>query len=141
MRSSAFVAASAAMILVMGFVHLVYTFGGPKMHPRDAELMAKMKTDAPVVSRETTMWKTWMGFNATHSFGLILFGAMYGYLAIRQGALLFDSCYLLALGFAVLIGYAVIAKQYFFWAPFYGVVSATFLYVVGIAVHLAQAKR
>ena len=30
------------------------------------------------------MWRAWVGFNATHGFGLILFGALYGYLAIRS---------------------------------------------------------
>jgi hypothetical protein len=141
MKSSAFIAASAAVILVLGFVHLVYTFLGPNLHPRDADLMARMKADSLVISRETTMWQTWIGFNATHSFGLILFGAVYGYLAIRQSALLFDSWFLLALGCAVLIGYAVIAKLYFFSLPFYGVVSATALYVIGIVVNMAQSKR
>ena len=29
-----------------------------------------MMTVSPVISRETTMWRVWVGFNATHSFGL-----------------------------------------------------------------------
>jgi hypothetical protein len=65
---------------------------------------------SPVISRETTMWRVWVGFNATHSFGLILFGALYGYLAIRHSVFLFHSWFLLALGFALLLGYAVIAR-------------------------------
>jgi hypothetical protein len=49
------------------------------------------------------MWRVWVGFNATHSFGLILFGALYGYLAIRHTVFLFHSWFLLALGFALLL--------------------------------------
>jgi hypothetical protein len=96
-----------------------------------------MMTVSPVISRETTMWRVWVGFNATHSFGLILFGALYGYLATRHSAFLLHSPFLLALGFALLLGYAVIAKLYFFTAPFRGVVLAAVLYLVGIVVSRA----
>lgn len=75
-----------------------------------------------------------------HSFGLIFFGALYGYLALRHSALLFHSWFLLALGFALLLGYSVISKLYFFSSPFRGVALATALYLVGIVVNLAQSK-
>jgi hypothetical protein len=140
MKSSAFIAASAAVILFLGLLHLLYTFRGPMLHPRDPDLTAMMMTVSPVISRETTMWRVWVGFNATHSFGLILFGALYGYLAIRHSVFLFHSWFLLALGFALLLGYAVIARLYFFTAPFRGVALATVLYLLGIIVNLAQSK-
>jgi hypothetical protein len=113
MKSSAFIAASAAVILFLGLLHLLYTFRGPKLHPRDPDLFARMMTVSPVISRETTMWRVWVGFNATHSFGLVLFGALYGYLAMRHSAFLFLSWFLLALGFTLLLGYAVINRLYF----------------------------
>jgi hypothetical protein len=140
MKSSAFIAGSAAVVLLLGLLHSVYTFRGPKLHPRDPDLTARMMAVSPVITRETTMWRAWVGFNATHSFGLILFGALYGYLAIRHSPLLFHSWYLLGLGFALLLGYAVIAKLYFFTAPFRGVVLAAVLYLLGIVVNLAQSK-
>jgi hypothetical protein len=140
MKSSAFIAGSAAVVLLLGLLHLLYTFRGPKLHPRDPDLTARMMAVSPVITRETTMWRAWVGFNATHSFGLILFGALYGYLAIRHSPLLFHSWFLLVLGFALLLGYAVIAKLYFFTAPFRGVVLAAVLYLLGIVVNLAQSK-
>ena len=140
MKSSAFIAASAAIILLLGFVHLLYTFRGPMLHPRDPDLTARMTAVSPVITQETTMWRAWVGFNATHSFGLILFGALYGYLAIRHSALLFHSWFLLALGFALLLGYVVIAKLYFFTAPFRGVVLAAVLYFLGVVINLVQSK-
>jgi len=140
MKSSAFIAASAAVILFLGLLHLLYTFRGPNLHPRDPDLTAKMMTVSPVISRETTMWRVWVGLNATHSFGLILFGALYGYLAMGHREFLFRSCFLLALGFALLLGYAVIARLYFFTAPFRGVVLAAVLYLLGIVVKAAQSK-
>jgi hypothetical protein len=135
-----FIAASAAIILLLGLMHLWYTFRGPNLHPRDPELAAKMMTVSPVITGETTMWRAWIGFNATHSLGLILFGAIFGYLAMRHSAFLFHSWFLLALGFALLLSYAVIAKLYFFTAPFRGVALAAVLYLLGIVFHMAQSK-
>jgi hypothetical protein len=134
---SAFIAASAAVILVLGLVHLLYTFRGPKLHPRDPDLTARMMAVSPVISRETTMWRAWVGFNASHSFCRILFGVLYGYLAIRHSALLFHSWFLLVLGFVLLLGYAVLAKLFWFTAPFRGIVLAAVLYLLGIVVNLA----
>jgi hypothetical protein len=140
MKPAAFIAASAAIILLLGLVHLVYTFRGPNLHPRDPDLTARMMDVSPVITPETTMWRAWVGFNATHSFGLILFGALYGYLAIRHSTLLFQSWFLLALGFALLLGYVVVAKLYFFSTPFRGVVVAAALYLLGIVLNVTQSK-
>ena len=140
MKPSVFIAASAAIILLLGLVHLLYTFRGPNLHPRDPELTARMMTVSPVITPESTMWRLWIGFNVTHSVGLILFGALFGYLAVRHSAFLFQSWFLLALGLAVLLSYAAVAKLYFFSAPFRGVVLATVLYLLGIIVNVVQAK-
>jgi len=136
MKPSVFIAASAAIILLFGLVHLLYTFRGPKLHPRDPDLTARMMAVSPVISSETTMWRCWVGFNASHSFCLIFFGAFYGYLAVRHSAFLFHSWFLLALGLVLLVGYAALAKLYWFTTPFRGVVVATVLYVVGIVIYL-----
>jgi hypothetical protein len=106
--------ASAAVFLVFGIIHLLYTFRGPKLTPRDPELRQRMEAVSPVITTETTMWKAWLGFNATHSLALILFGVMYGYLALAKFELLMHSPVLLAIGFAMLVALVVRAKLYFF---------------------------
>ena len=55
--------------------------GGPKLTPRDPELQSSMSQIAPVITKETTMWRAWVGFNASHSVGAILFGLVFGFLA------------------------------------------------------------
>jgi len=132
-----FIAASAAVILLLGLVHLLYTFRGSKLHPRDSELKAKLMAVSPVISRETTMWRAWVGFNASHSYGAILFGAVYGYLAVLHSAFLFQSWFLLAVGFLLLLGYAVLGKLYWFSVPFRGIVLAAVLYCLGLVINLA----
>jgi len=131
------VAASAAILLLLGLAHLLFTFHGPKLLPRDPELRTRMQEVSPVITRQTTMWKAWIGFNASHSVALILFGAVYGYLALTQSELLFRSVFLLALGLLVLLGYVVLAKRYFFRTPLRSVILATALYALALAARWA----
>jgi hypothetical protein len=125
----ALVAFSAAIILVLGLIHLLYTFRGPKLRPRDAELEARLKQVSPVITRETTMWKAWVGFNASHSYGAIFFGVVYGYLALAHSAFLFQSTTLLAVGALLLAGYTFLGKRYWFSIPLRGIVVALVAYL------------
>ena len=127
------VAASAAILFGLGVLHLVYTFRGPLLRPRDRELQARMEAVSPVITRQTTMWKAWIGFNASHSIALMLFGAAYGYLALAHTGVLFGSVFLLALGLIVLLGYVFLARRYFFRIPLLAVIGATLLYGIAIA--------
>ena len=129
------IATSAAVIFFLGFMHLVFTFHGSKFDPRDAELKARMMAVSPVISRQTTMWRAWVGFNASHSYGAILFGAVWAYLALAHPAFLFQSVFLLALGLVVLLGYVVLARVYWFSIPFRGIGLATVLYGLGLLVY------
>jgi hypothetical protein len=127
------VVASAAIILLLGLIHLLYTFRGSKLHPRDA-LEARMKEVSPVLTRETTMWRAWVGFNASHSYGAILFGPVYGYLAAAQSSLLFQSPFLLLVGLLLLAGYVILGKAYWFSVPFRGIVLSSALYGAALVI-------
>ena len=93
-----------------------------------------MKEVSPVLTRGTTMWKAWVGFNASHSYDAILFGLVYGYLAVAQSALFFQSPFLLLVGLLLLAGYAVLGKVYWFSVPFHGIVLSTALYVAALVI-------
>ena len=69
---------SAIISFTFGVMHLFYTFRGPMLTPRDPALQVSMSQIAPVITNETTMWRCWVGFNASHSLGLILFGLVFG---------------------------------------------------------------
>lgn len=131
------IATSASIVLLLGLMHLLYTFHGPNLLPRDRELLARMQEVAPVITRQTTIWKAWVGFNASHSYGLILFGAVYGYLALVHSDFLFQSAFLLSVGLMLLFGYVFLAKKYFFRIPFQGALLATVLYAAALIVRWA----
>lgn len=137
MTPSIFIAASALIPLALGIAHLVFTFFGPKLSPRDPALEARMKEVSPVITNQTTMWKCWIGFNASHSFSAILFGSVYGYLALVQPAMLFRSAFFAILGGLFLLIYLILAKKYWFSTPFRCLVVATILYAAGFVATLA----
>jgi hypothetical protein len=125
---------SAAVPAVFGALHLLYTFHGPKLLPRDPGLVEAMKLVPLVLTRETTVWRAWIGFNASHSLSVILFGLVYGYLAVAQPGLLFSSLYLQVLGLLVLGMLTVLARVYWFSAPLIGISVSLVCYVAGLVV-------
>src|SRR5262245_14328375 len=133
MIARSLMAASAGILLVLGVLHLVYTFWGPKLTPRDPALQAAMSQVSPVITRETTMWKAWIGFNTTHSMAAMLFGLIYGYLAIAHGELLFRSPFLVAVGLATVGGFVILSKLYFFCIPFWSTCGRVACYLGRIA--------
>ena len=135
--SQLLIAASAGIVFALGSLHLYYTFFGNAFSPRDAELETRMKAVSPFLTREISMWNAWIGFNASHSLGAMLFGAMYAYLAVAQPALLFDSAFLLSVGFAFLAALLILAKVYWFRIPFRGTLCATVSYAVALGLRWA----
>ena len=127
--ASGLVLASAVIVGLLGTAHLVLTFWGPKLLPRNREVKVAMEQTHPVITRQTTYWQCWIGFNTTHSMGAMLFGVVYGTLAIEAPAVLFGSVGLQAAGAAMLIGFAAVAKKYFFITPFTGSTLATLCYL------------
>ena len=135
MNPTAFVliAASAAVIGALGCVHLLYTYSGRKLDPREPALREAMQRSHFVITRQTTVWRAVKGFNASHSLGIIVYALVYGYLALWRADVLGGSLFLLGLGMAVLLAYLVLARRYFFSVPFRGVALACVLYAAGWA--------
>jgi len=139
MISRILIGACAAVILFLGSVHLAYTFFTHKFSPSQGQLETTMKQVAPRISGEMTMWKAWIGFNVSHSMGLILFGLIFGYLTMCRWEVLLHSYFLAGLGLLVLVVYIVLAHIYWFRAPLMGVSLATLFYVAGLVGAFAGA--
>jgi hypothetical protein len=137
--ASALVALSAIVIVFLGVVHVYYTVATNKFEPRDTDLKGRLEAVSPVLSRHMTMWKAWIGFNLSHSLGLLFFGAVYGYLAIFRFSVLQHSTLLLVIGALVLSVYAILSKLYWFSGSFRGIALALVFYLAGgIAGFVAQ---
>lgn len=125
---------SASIIGLLGLAHLVLTYHGPKLLPRDRTLQQAMRGSAPVITTQTTIWKMWIGFNVSHSMGAMLFGLVYGYLAQAHPQILFQSIFLQTTGLLMLAGFTTLAYRYWFITPLLGSAVALLCYVAALVV-------
>ena len=114
---------------VLGSVHLVYTFFTEKFSPYDASVAVAMESTSPRLTKETTMWRAWVGFNASHSLGAMLLAAIYIPLAVYHFELIQNSLWFSLLPVVVGISYLVLAKKYWFKIPFTGVLIALVCFI------------
>ncbi|MGH8438391.1 MAG: LIC_13387 family protein [Pseudomonas sp.] len=91
-----------------------------------------MKQVASKISGQTTVWRAWLGFNASHSLGAMLFGLIYGYLALAAPQALLQDGFLLALGLLYLASMTLLARRYWFNIPLIGISLALALFLAAI---------
>ena len=119
-------------MVLLGSIHLLYTFWGNKLAPRDPAVQAAMSATQMVLTQETTVWRAWVGFNVSHSVCAAFFGLVFGFLATFHPELLFRSAYLQLLGLIVLACFVILAKLYWFSIPLLGVSVALGCYLAGL---------
>lgn len=127
------ITSSAGIFLILGTLHLIYTFASRKFSPRAGEVEEKMKLISPIISRQTTMWRAWIGFNASHSAGAMMFGLVYANLAMFHFDLLKQSSFLSILGGLFIFSFLILAKLYWFRIPLIGIGISLVLYLTGFA--------
>lgn len=123
--------AGAAILGTLGSLHLVYTGFTQRFDPRDPALVPAMQATSPRLTRATSMWRCWIGFNASHSLGVLLFAALYGLLATRHADVLRASPLLAWLAPAGAAAYTALAWRYWFRVPLTGAALATACFCAG----------
>jgi hypothetical protein len=64
-----------------------------------------------------TFWRAWLGFNLTHTLGLLQFAGALIILATRAGDGFADSTAFILVGLVVAVLYLVVAGRFFFRPP------------------------
>ncbi len=125
MAAQSLIIIGAALFGSLGTTHLVYTFFTNKFDARDASTTEAMKATSPILTRRTSMWDAWIGFNASHSLGAMLFAAVYLVLAGRHMSVLRQSPALIWLPVIGGGAYLGLAKRYWFRTPLIGIAVAS----------------
>ena len=125
----------ALPFIILGAIHLGYTFFSGKLAARDNKLNETMKVSFPVLTKNTTMWKSWIGFNASHSAGAIYFGLVNFILPIQYPAVL-QNPLLQFVNIVTALFYVWLAKKYWFRVPFMGMLIS---FLCFLSVMLAAA--
>jgi hypothetical protein len=123
----------ASIFGVLGGLHLAYTFFSHKLLPRDPAVIDAMKSTSPVLTRQTTVWDAWIGFNASHSLGAILFAVFYILLGVQHPQVLVQSTSFAVLGVATGAAYLWLAHAYWFRVPFLSIAIATACFIGAFA--------
>jgi hypothetical protein len=85
--------------------------------PTDDRVRRAMVDAALRLAPQTTIWKSWLGFNLSHSLGLVVIGGLLTGLALRDFELVRQSPFLQGASVVVAVLYFSLAVRYWFWAP------------------------
>lgn len=107
-------------ITVFAGLHLYLTFFTNKFSSKNEKLMEEMKSSSPVLTNELNMWKSWIGFNASHSSGGIFIGIINFYLAISYFPLMQSDHFFFIFNILTIGFYVWVAKTYWFKTPLMG---------------------
>jgi hypothetical protein len=124
--------AGSLIFLVQGTAHLRITFTGHKLNPKDDATIDAMKNTHPRITHETTTWKAWIGFNASHSAGAIFFGAINMTLASQYFWVIQESVFIIFLNSVFVLFFLFLAKVYWFKIPLIGVLLATLCFGLSV---------
>jgi len=120
----------AAIFGLLGTIHLIYTFFTNKFDAFDPSVTKAMKSTSPILTKDTTVWNAWVGFNASHSLGAMLFAGIYIPLALSYFSVIQQSTWFSTLPVIVGLSYLALAKKYWFKIPFTGILISTICFII-----------
>lgn len=127
--SQALLIIGASIFGVLGTVHLIYTFFTHKFDAHDSSVTTAMKNTSPRLTKETSMWNAWVGFNASHSLGAMLVAGFYLPLTLFHFDVIQQSSWFTYLPVLIGLSYLILAKTYWFKIPFIGVSLSTVCFI------------
>ncbi len=127
----------AGVYILLGAAHGVLTirdtFQPTYFTPTDDSVREAM-SEVPIrLHPRTNLWRAWLGFNLSHSLGVIIFGAavILGTIS-NHGQILSEP--LVQGGILSCAGiYTILAWRFWFWKPLLGSAIATILFAIGFS--------
>lgn len=115
----------ASIFGLLGAVHLLFTLFTDKFEAFDPSVTEAMKGTSPNLTKDTSVWDAWVGFNASHSLGAMLIAAFYVPLAIWHMEAIAGSLWFSLLPVVAGLSYLALAWRYWFRIPFVGILLST----------------
>lgn len=121
--------------LVLGALHTLYTiadiYNPRRIIPSKAGVMGLMKESTLALTKETDMWRAWVGFNISHGVGLLFFATTLLYFAVLHSAFLQGSVFLLTVAPLVALVYLLLSRKYWFRIPAIGSALSSLCFLAG----------
>ncbi len=123
-------ALGSIIILILGSLHLYYTFFSNKFSSKNENMIAEMKVSSPLLTNKTTMWKAWIGFNASHSSGAMYIGLINLFIAINYFPIIEKNIFFFVFNILTIGFYVWLGKKYWFKIPYTGVLLTFICYIL-----------
>jgi hypothetical protein len=115
----------ALPFVFLGVVHALATpltlAESKGLSPRDPALRETMSKETVVLTRRTNMWLAWVGFNLSHSLGLVLFGGVVLLIGRSPASFQAQASFFVPLAVVVSGLYLVLGFLYWFRTPMIGI--------------------
>ena len=124
----------ALPFIVFGLLHAAATPLTPAhakgLSPRDPAVRDAMAHDTILLTRRTTVWLAWVGFNLSHSLGLLLVGLVVVLIGRTSASFQAQAAVFLPLAVVVSATYVVLGVRYWFKTPILGISLASVCFLV-----------
>ena len=125
--------AGALPFLVLGIAHAMATPRRPGdakgLSPSDPQLAEAMTRSGLRLTRRTDMWRAWVGFNLSHSLGILVFATFVWVTGRSASAFGREANIGIPVAIVVAAGYLWLARRYWFRTPLIGCVLALVLFL------------
>lgn len=124
----------ALPFVVLGIAHVFATPLTPDeskgLSPRDLAYRRSMGEQTVLLTRRTNLWLVWVGFNLSHSLGVVLFGVVV--LLVGRSPAAFGANWPVFVPLAIVVSavYLAIGVRYWFRTPIIGIVASSVCFVV-----------
>ncbi|WP_460984226.1 LIC_13387 family protein [Spirosoma fluminis] len=119
----------SAVMALLGCIHLYLTFFTNAFSSGNGKMIDDMKSSSPLLTPDITMWKSWIGFNGSHSAGVIFIGAINLYLVLRYFRVLPSDHLFFVINILTIGFYVWLAGKYWFSAPLIGLLLTLACYL------------
>lgn len=120
----------SSIFLILGIIHLYYTFFTNKFSSKSERVVQEMKSASPILTKETSIWKAWIGFNASHSSGAMFIGIVNIYVAVTLFENVRNDPFYFLLNLLTVGFYLWLARKFWFRIPFMGILTTLVCYTI-----------
>ncbi|WP_310485468.1 LIC_13387 family protein [Chamaesiphon sp. VAR_48_metabat_403] len=111
----------AAIFLILGILHGILTLqdlSEPRTFtPPDKVLRQAMQESSIAIHPHTNLWQAWLGFNLSHSLGLVMFGGTFLAIGLFYFQVLDRSYWLQCCAIFIATTYLVMSLKFWFYKP------------------------
>jgi hypothetical protein len=114
----------ASIFLILGVLHGILTLQDIRdprtFTPPDKALREAMQESTIAIDLHTSLWEAWLGFNLSHSLGLIMFGGTFVAIGLFYFSAFAQILWLQGCAMLISTAYLIMSIKFWFYKPVIG---------------------